>query len=143
MGQSSDEEFNAEEQYPRAAPVMVWITLLIFLGIMVMLAYRWVNMAEPNGFILVNGNDSFAGAVVSVGSADGTDLESTARLTEANGFRARFPLPQGIYLLTVDMKGEVILKEPIQLREASGMICTLDPKMLPTTQPTTQPSDTN
>ena len=132
--QNSDEL--AEGQYPRAAPIMVWTTLLLFILMMALLGYRWLNMAEPNGFIVVQGSDAFAGAEVTVSDAAG-DIATTSHLTAANNYILRFPLPQGNYQLTVKMDDKVVMKQPIILREAAGVVWALDKNLLPSTQATT------
>lgn len=137
MSQPSERQQNVDDlsegHYPRAAPIMVWITLLLFIVIMVLLGYRWLNMAEPNGFIVVQGSDAFAGAEVSVTDATG-DIATTSHLTATNNYMLRFPLPQGNYQLTVKMDDKIVMKQPIILREAAGVVWALDKNLLPATQ---------
>jgi hypothetical protein len=127
-----------EEYYPRLAPIMVGVTLVLFLGIMVLLGYRWMNMAEPNGFILVHGTKAFDGAEVTV--SDTTEGTEARRLISAkDDYQLRFPLPQGTYRLAVTMNDKPLLKQPVSLREGSGLVFNLDEQLLATTQPSGGP----
>lgn len=120
--------------YPRAAPIMVWVTLLLFLAIVVLLGYRWLKMPEPNGFIQINGTERFAGDEIKITDPT-SELSSRAVLTEPDKYSAHFPLPQGTYHVELLKDQQLIWEKTLVLPEAVGMIYTLDPAILPATQP--------
>ena len=111
---------------------MVWITLILFLGMMSLLGYRWLSMEDPNGFIMINGSKDFSGAEVVV--TDSTDQPlSHERLTSSDDYHLRIPLPQGTYRIEITLGDKTLLREPITLKEGSGMVFNLD--QTATTQP--------
>jgi hypothetical protein len=124
-----------EEVYPVAAPIMVAITLILFLAMISLLGYRWLNMAEPNGFILIQGSKEFEGGEATVSDSTG-DTESHGVLKESNDYTMRFPLPQGTYKVLVTQNDNVIVKESVALREGTGMVINLNQN--PTTEPAAQ-----
>jgi hypothetical protein len=134
-GSQNTEEPVEEDMYPRAAPIMVAITLLLFLGMISLLGYRWLNMAEPNGFVLIQGSKEFDGAEATVSDSAG-DAESHGVLKESNEYTMRFPLPQGMYKVLITQNDKVIVKESVALREGTGMVINLDQN--PTTEPAAQ-----
>jgi hypothetical protein len=136
-GPKNSQQPMEENVYPRAAPIMVAVTLILFLSMMALLGYRWLNMAEPNGFILVEGSKDFNGAEATVRDAAG-DEQSHGMLNAANDYRLRFPLPQGTYRLDIAMNNQAIIKQSVSLREGNGLVFDLDEQPAATTQPASE-----
>jgi hypothetical protein len=138
-GTGDPDEFPAEMNYPRLAPTLVAVTLVLFLSMVALLCYRWLSMAEPNGFIEVQGDPAFVGVRVEV-TGETLAAPSSTRLTSANHYVAHFPLPAGTYHLSILQDDRRLDARDVTLREGSGFVYPLPPSMLPSTRPTTSPT---
>lgn len=115
---------------------MATITFVLFLLMMGLLFYRWMQRGEPNGFILVRGTKALDGAQVSV--LDPVSVrESHQVMNAADNYLLRFPLPQGTYQVSVTLNDKTLMNQSVGLREGVGVVLNLDEKILPATEPST------
>ena len=80
--------------------------------------YRWYTTREPTSAIVIEGDETVAGAAITVVS-DGSNTIS-AKLTPENKFTTPILLPPGSYTLVVDLNGDRLLKKDFVLEEREG-----------------------
>jgi hypothetical protein len=85
----------------------ILFTVLIFVGTVFLIYYRWLTVAEPTTVVVLTADETLDGAVVTV---EGVALPQPliAALDERGRHRARFFLHPGSYTIRVEHDDELV-----------------------------------
>ena len=115
------------------------VAFAVFITVVALLFTRWWSGSRvPSATIEFIGNERLAGVQVRV---DGTNLDAAQmqRLTAEDGYRARFAVPAGLYLVQVTRDGVPLTTEStLSLRETDAAQYDLTRLLKPAA---TNPSD--
>lgn len=123
-----------ERPHPHFARLAVIVATLLAVSAVTLLCHRWLTRPEPTAFFQVRGSESFDGAAVVV-TGGLTEEPVRLLLNRDNRFTAHFPLAPGTYEFTVTHSGKVVAARPFILREANGMLFTLQEQPAPARTP--------
>lgn len=126
-------------------PLLVWAGIIgaaaLFVLAVSLLYYRWATVVEPTSVVMVRGNESIAGAVVTV---QGVSLPEPYQLTldPSRDLEARFFVQPGSYRVRIERPqgGQVVYNESfLILANRSYPIDLTDWQPPVAAQATTQP----
>lgn len=116
------------------------VAFALFITVVSLLFVRWWSGSGtvPNASLEFLGDESLSGVSVRI---DGTSLDAAMmqKLSPENRYRARFPVPAGLYLVQVSGDNGPLTREvTVSVRESEAPVYDL-PKLikLASTQPTT------
>jgi hypothetical protein len=95
--------------------------------------YRWYPVQEPTTAVIVAGDATYDGAVVTV---VGTSTIST-RLNPANNYVASILLKPGRYVVTVKHRDQVLIRQDVEIKRFLGVRFRLKELAPPSTGPAT------
>ena len=102
--------------------------------------YRWYPVREPTTAVIVAGDATYDGTVVTV---TGTPTPITTRLDPGNNYVAPVLLEPGIYWVTAERNGQVVLRQRVEVKRFLGVRFTLNDPSRPTPTgagPSTRPT---
>lgn len=135
---------NSDDDRGYDVPAHTWmvhgaiiVAFAVFITVVSLLFVRWwTGTKVPNSSLEFIGDERLRGVQVRV---DGTNLDAarTQKLSAENGYRARFALPAGLYLVRVSQDDTLLVGEStVSLRESDAFQFDLTRlKNLPTTAP--------
>jgi hypothetical protein len=83
------------------------LAMLLFVGAVVLLFQTWLPRQNPNTMIVIQGDERFDGAIVTVNPAAPGVEKMTATITSEDNYRLRFHLPPGAYTVAIRLNGQV------------------------------------
>ena len=105
----------------------------VTLGMATFIWYRWQAVREPTTAVIVAGDPSLEGTIITVSSAD---RDITTTLGAANDYVAPVLLEPGWYYVTAERNGQVLLpRQEVEVRRFLGVRIDLAELLRPTTAP--------
>ncbi len=112
------------------------LAVALFLGSISLLYYRSLTLVEPSSMVDVRGDDSLAGAEVSI-SGPALDEPLQTLFDRDNDYQSRFFLDRGSYLLTVRRQGHTLFNQHFFVRERTHLSLAIPPSPASGVQPRT------
>lgn len=103
---------------PRTAWYIIAIAGLVTLMAMAFIYYRSATVRAPTSAIIVEGDESLAGAEIIVTSVDQPAARAT--LNEENDYATPVLLTPGVYTVTITRNDRVLLRETLKLEQYRG-----------------------
>ena len=99
--------------------------------------YRWQGVNEPTTAVIVEGDATFDGTVVTVTGA----RTITTELTSSNDYIAPVLLEPGWYRVTAEHRGRVLVRQEVEVKRFLGVRFRLSELSGSTPGPSTPPDD--